>query len=1054
MARLPDEMVERIKREISVERLAEARGIKLKRSGKELIGLCPFHKDTHPSLNIDPVKNVWHCKGACGVGGSVIDWVMRAEGISTRYALELLSRDLVPTSPSAGPPPKQSTVPKLPPLFASTVDDQQALKIVVNYYHETLKNSPDSPKAKQYLVQRGLESSEMIEHFRLGFSNRTLNYHVPDKNRAAGAEIRGRLEKLGILRQDSGHEHFNGSVVIPIFNLQGELVQMYGRKITARLRPGTDYHLYLPGPLRGVWNEEALIASKEIILCEALIDALTFWCAGFRHVTTSYGVNGFTAEIKAAFRRHGSKKIYIAYDRDEAGENAAQRHAEELMQMGIECFRVKFPKGQDANEFALKTRPPGKALGVFLNSAEWLGKSKRPAVAVIEPQQIEPTAPIPAAATQANIEEDAINPAAKEKIPEPGTTPADEKIPESVPSLAAKAEEPSTAAKRKNAPIEIKGDEVTIRFGDRRYRIRGLGKNMSHGTLKVNVFVSRANGRGELRYFGDTFDLYQARPRLSFSQQAAEELELQEETVRRELGEVWLQLERLQEEQIEKALTPAQDEAPLSAEEKVAALEMLRDPHLLERVVEDFERCGIVGEETNKKVSYLAAVSRLLEKPLAIIVQSSSSAGKSSLMEAVLDFMPEEQRESYTAMTGQALFYMGEKNLQHKILAIAEQQGAERAAYPLKLLQSEGRLKIASTSKDPVSGKHVAHEYLVEGPVMIFLTTTAQEVDEELMNRAVVLAVNEEREQTRAIHRKQREAQTLEGLMARTRQNKIIKLHRNAQRLLRPIRIVNEHLTNLDFPDTMTRTRRDHAKFLTLISAITLLHQYQREIKTIPCDGETLEYIEATEADVKLAWELTNHVLVRSLDDVPLQTRRLLLLLDEMVGQECERLQIERLDYRFTRATVRKFTGWSDSQLKTHLRRLEELEYLALHRGVPGQSYVYALNFEMDENGKPVLPGLSYGARRSRWESNRSGFPQGVSGLQEQRSGSSLGQVWGVSGGGRGKESPVMTRASGAFSEESDENAYKGQSAENRIVVVPERVARPKGNGMQAQAVK
>ena len=193
-------------------------------------------------------------------------------------------------------------------------------------------------------------------------------------------------------------------------------------------------------------------------------------------------------------------------------------------------------------------------------------------------------------------------------------------------------------------------------------------------------------------------------------------------------------------------------------------MELLRDPRLLERVLEDFERCGAVGEETNKKVSYLAAVSRLLAKPLAIVVQSSSSAGKSSLMEAVLDFMPEEQRESYTAMTGQALFYMGQKNLKHKILAIAEQQGAEAASYPLKLLQSEGKLNIASTGKDPVSGKHVTHEYTVEGPVMIFLTTTAHEVDEELMNRCLVLTVNEDREQTRAIHRKQREAQTLEGL--------------------------------------------------------------------------------------------------------------------------------------------------------------------------------------------------------------------------------------------------------------------------------------------------
>ena len=145
----------------------------------------------------------------------------------------------------------------------------------------------------------------------------------------------------------------------------------------------------------------------------------------------------------------------------------------------------------------------------------------------------------------------------------------------------------------------------------------------------------------------------------------------------------------------------------------------------------------------------------------------------------------------------------------------------------------------------------------------------------------------------------------------------------------------------------MTRPRRDHMKYLTLIQAITLLHQHQREIKT--SERRTLEYIEATEADVELAWELCHHVLMRSLDDVPPQTRRLLLLIDKMVTRECERLQIERLDYRFTRATVRQHTGWSDSQLKKHLARLEDLEYLALHRGAPGQSFVYALTSRWTE---------------------------------------------------------------------------------------------------------
>ena len=131
---------------------------------------------------------------------------------------------------------------------------------------------------------------------------------------------------------------------------------------------------------------------------------------------------------------------------------------------------------------------------------------------------------------------------------------------------------------------------------------------------------------------------------------------------------------------------------------------------------------------------------------------------------------------------------MGETDLKHKILAIVEEEGAERASYALKLLQSEGELTIASTGKDPPTGRLVTHEYRVEGPVMIFLTTTAIEIDEELLNRCLVLTVDEDREQTRAIHRCSGERQTLEGLLAeRGRGDGCSPLHHNAQRLLRPL---------------------------------------------------------------------------------------------------------------------------------------------------------------------------------------------------------------------------------------------------------------------------
>lgn len=215
---------------------------------------------------------------------------------------------------------KDSTT-KLAPPVSADAEDREVLAQVAAYYHETLKQSPE---ALRYLESRGLTHPDMIDRFKLGFSNRTLGYRLPDKNRKSGAEIRGRLQRLGLLRE-SGHEHFTGSVVFPIFDLNGHVTEMYGRKITPGLRTGTPLHAYLPGAHKGVWNEEALVASKEIILCESIIDALTFWCAGFRNVTASYGVNGFTDDRREAFQNHGIEQIWIAYDRDEAGDIAAER---------------------------------------------------------------------------------------------------------------------------------------------------------------------------------------------------------------------------------------------------------------------------------------------------------------------------------------------------------------------------------------------------------------------------------------------------------------------------------------------------------------------------------------------------------------------------------------------------------------------------------------------------------------------------------------------------------------------------------------------------------
>lgn len=987
MARIPETEIERLKTEVSVQQLAESRGIVFKKSGANLLGHCPFHDDKTPSLVITPDKNLWHCLGACQMGGGPIDWVIKANGISFRHAVELLRTDSA-LAAGIGAPIKISRRPKLAPV-ASSADDQALLQQVIGFYHQSCL---ESPEALAYLTKRGLTDQAMIAHFQLGYANRTLGYRLPAKNVKAGAELKSRLQQIGILRE-SGHEHFNGSLVIPVIDSNGHISEVYGRKLRDDLRTGTPTHLYLSADnraSRGIWNEAALQHSQDIILCEALIDALTFWQAGYQHVTASYGVSGFTPDHLAAFQRYRTKRVWLAYDRDEAGDKAAISLAEQLMGIGIECYRIQFPKGMDANEYALKVTPANKSLGILINKATWLGKGAQPT----SPQNL------PAASPPKNM---AAPVASVVSIPSLAAMPALEPLETIAPAETSSA--PAESAEPASTNNTVNADEVLFNFEQRRYRVRGLPKNLSPETLKINLLISS----GEL-YYVDTFDLYHARSRQQYLQAAAKEIAVPEHTIKHDLGKILLQLETLQAERINKATQPQVVVPVMNAIEREAALTLLRSPDLLDKIVEDFNACGLVGERTNKLVGYLAAISRKLERPLAIVVQSSSAAGKSSLMDAVLAMTPNEERIKYSAMTGQSLFYMGETNLQHKILAIVEEEGASRASYALKLLQSEGELMIASTGKDATTGNLITQEYRVTGPVMIFLTTTAIEIDEELMNRCIVLTVDEGRSQTQAIHHLQRQRRTLDGLINRQSKDAILNLHRNAQRLLRPLAIVNPYADQLTFLSDKTRTRRDHEKYLTLIDSIALLHQHQRTTYTTPAshsaDGRSVDYIEVTIEDIKQANRLTHEVLGRSLDELPPQTRRLLNLVVAMVKAMVEKMadttaegkeqqdRIARTELRFSRKDVRAATGWGDTQLKIHLARLAELEYLLVHRAERGQGYVYELLYDGDGSTVPHLTGLlnvdalsqaqnqDYDPQRSGQTPAQAGSGRGVVGTQ------------------------------------------------------------------------
>lgn len=885
MARLPGEAIERLKRDVPIADLVGQAGVQLKKQGRNLIGLCPFHDDRDPSLVVTPSKNLWNCLGACDRGGDVFAWVMQRQQCGFREAYAWLCR-------FSGIEPKQEPVEH---ADLSDTERQELLQRVVDDYHGALKRSK---RALAYLEGRGIAQAEAIERFQLGVSNRSLSRRLPSRQSREGAEIRNKLMSLGIFRA-SGHEHFAGSLVIPVIDPDGVITELYGRKLHDDLRTGTPKHTYLPGPHRGVWNLDGLI-DRDVILCESLIDALTFWAHGFRYVTASYGTNGFTDEHLQAFVQRGVRRVLIAYDADKAGDEAAAKLAQRLAASSIAGYRVAFPKGADANAFAVQSSAPPEALNELLDQAMW----------VAGPKSTQVVAPI----TRGEIGPPAI-----------GVEPN---------------------------PIQAERNELRITLGDRHYRVRGLEDEKARTQMKVNLMVSRND-----HLHVDILELYAAKQRTAFVHEAARVLYCEEVILRDDLRQLIGKLEAWRDNQ---SFSQDGDRRPeLSETESAEALATLRDPHLLDRILADFETCGIVGEETNKLLGYLAAISRLLPDPLAIAIQSASSAGKTATMDAILSFTPPEEVEKYTAMTGKSLFYMDATHLKHKVLAIVEEEGAEGATYPLKLLVSEGELNIASTGKDPKTGKLTVERYQVEGPVALILTTTSIDMDEELRNRCIILTIDESRAQTRAIHLLQREAETLHGWRRKRERQTIQQRHQNMQRLLRPIHVVNPNARKLTFLDTKLRTRRDQKKYLALIRAIALLHQYQRPLKVDDQDGRKLPYVEATREDIAVANRLINATLGRCLDELTPQTRRFLELLDQMVRDQAGQEGLDREDVRFTRREIREFCGWSDFQVRTHMDKLVTLEYVLAHRGRRGQCFVYELVYAGEgQDGNPFVMGL------------------------------------------------------------------------------------------------
>jgi len=423
------------------------------------------------------------------------------------------------------------------------------------------------------------------------------------------------------------------------------------------------------------------------------------------------------------------------------------------------------------------------------------------------------------------------------------------------------------------------------------------------GRLRVTVKATR----GDL-FHVDTLDLYASRSRSEFGKRVCKVFGAEAAAVESALLALVADAERKADHDIDEG---SAEPAVMTDAERGEALALLKCPDLLDRVARDIDALGYVGEETNKRLIYLVAISRKLDDPLSAVILSQSGAGKSYLTEVIERLCPPEDVVLLTRLTPQSLYYVEPGFLDRKLVIVEERYGSMEADYSIRVLQSRKKLIAAAPVKDPATGNMKTKVFTVEARAAFIEATTASSVNHENATRCFELAMDETAEQTRRIHERMGLLRTERGLALRQQADAISRQHWNAQRLLEPAPVVIPFASKLTFPSSWLRTRRDYGRFLNLIEVSAFLHQHQRERR-----GGA---IVASTADYAVAYGLAADVLAETLSDLRKPLREAL---------ERVRSLTLKADGSVSRREIREALAVPDSTVRRWLQDLVELEYL------------------------------------------------------------------------------------------------------------------------------
>ncbi len=532
---------------------------------------CPFHNDQNPSLKVNQKGNkwLWHCFG-CGAGGTTLSFVMKYEKTSIlgayRKLIKCVDTQKFQIDHNKQNPNTENQTPSTEVLSPENeFNPADLLKRVTDFYHDTFK---EDRRALEYLAKRKIIDQDIYLNFKLGFANGTLKKTLPSEGPMIEA-----LKSVGILNA-KGNETFYNCVIFPIHDEDGNVLSLYGRNIEKNsfaTKPGGLTHLYLAGTHKGVFNSKVLAGTDRIFLTESIIDALSLYQLGIKETIALYGTNGLTKDHIELLQKHRIKEVILCLDNDEAGVRATEDITKRLNQLGVKTSKIKWPEG------ITPVRDNGSLIGNdsvsngVKDPNDYLvsGKTKEEFIQLIE------------------------------------------KIEDSIQNT-----EDRKSEEQQNFAISEDETQLTFNFSDRTYRIRGLTWNRLD-QLRVNIKLKHNDN-----YHLDTLDLYSSRHRQTFISQARKVLHIDIADLNTDLNFIVEQLEDIQAKKLQEKNTKTDQKKTMTEQEKFQAEEFLKSPDLIEEIIADFKTCGYVGEESNVLLGYLAAISRKLSFPLAILIVS------------------------------------------------------------------------------------------------------------------------------------------------------------------------------------------------------------------------------------------------------------------------------------------------------------------------------------------------------------------------------------------------------------------------------------------------